>query len=304
MLARFTERQRGTLLGVTSYLIWGLAALYWIETQPVDSRDLLAHRALWSLPFVALCLVVSGRGRLPAALALIQQPRTMAIMACAACCGALNWVIFLWAVTHERATEASLGYFLLPLVNVVLGLTLFRESIDNAQKLAIAFAVAAVSLQIVYFGGLPLVTLGVAFSFGLYSAIRKGVKVESMEGLLLETLLMSPFAIAWLVYRDGGGLGAHGTRVDLFLIGAGVFTAVPLMTFVAASRLLPMTSLGLVFYIGPTMQLLVAVLVFGEPFHIVQLIAFTLVWVGLALVTLDSLRRSSTLRALQVESSR
>jgi chloramphenicol-sensitive protein RarD len=298
LLARFTERQRGTLLGVTSYLIWGFAALYWIQTEPVDARDLLAHRALWSLPFVALCLVFSGRGRLSAALALFKQPRIMGIMACAACCGALNWIIFLWAVTHERATEASLGYFLLPLVNVVLGLTLFRESIDNAQKLAIALAVAAMSLQVVYYGGLPLVALGVAFSFGLYSAIRKGVKVESMEGLLLETLLMAPFAISWLVYRDGGGLGVHGIRIDLFLLGAGVFTAVPLMSFVAASRLLPLTALGLVFYIGPTAQLLVAVRVFGEPFHTVQLIAFALVWVGLGLVTLDSLRRASVLRRM------
>ena len=301
MLAHLSDPQRGTLLGVTAYLIWGFAALYWIQTEPVDPRDLLAHRALWSLPFVALCLAVFGRGRLLAALSLLKQPRTVGIMACAAFCGALNWGIFLWAVTHQRATEASLGYFLLPLFNVVVGLTLFRETIDNAQKIGIAFAVAAVLLQIIYHGGLPLVALGLPLSFGLYSAIRKGVKVESVEGLLLETLLMAPFAIAWLVYRDGGGLGQYGTRVDLFLLGAGVFTAVPLMNYVAASRLLPLTALGLVFYIGPTAQLLVAVLIFGEPFHSVQLIAFALVWVGLGVVTIDSLRRARRLRHLATQ---
>ena len=303
MLAQLNDRRRGTLLGVTAYLIWGFAALYWVQTKPVDARDLLAHRALWSLPFVMLCLLVAGRGRLSAALALIGQPRTMGVMACAALCGAANWIIFLWAVTHERATEASLGYFLLPLVNVAIGLTLFRESIDGAQKWAIAFAVAAVLLQLVYHGGLPLVALGVALSFGLYGAIRKGVKVESIEGLFLETLLMAPFAIAWLVYRDGGGLGVYGASVDLFLLGAGAFTAVPLMAYVAASRLLPLTALGLVFYIGPTTQLLVAVLVFGEPFGMVQFMAFGLVWVGLALVTLDGWRRSRAVQQLTRESA-
>jgi chloramphenicol-sensitive protein RarD len=296
LLAHLTDQRRGTLLGVIAYLIWGVAALYWIQTEPVDARDLLAHRALWSLPFILLCLAIVGRGRLTAALALFRQPRTIGILACAAFFGALNWLIFLWAVTHGRAAEASLGYFLLPLVNVAIGLTVFRETIDTPQKLGIAFAVAAVLLQLVYHGGLPWVALGLPLSFGLYGAIRKAVKVESMEGTLLEVMLMAPVAIAWLVYRDGGGLGLYGTRVDLFLLGAGAFTAVPLISYVAASRLLPLTALGLVFYIGPTTQLLVAVVVFGEPLDAVQIIAFGLVWVGLALVTLDSLRRSRALR--------
>ena len=298
---QFNEQQRGTLLGVVAYLIWGFAALYWIRTEPVDARDLLAHRALWSLPFVVLCLLVAGRGRVRAALSLLRSPRTLGIMACAALLGATNWGVFLWAVTHEHATEASFGYFLLPLFNVVIGLTIFRESIDTPQKIAIGFAVAAVSLQIIAFGGLPVVALSLALSFGLYSAIRKAVQVESMEGLLLETLLMAPIAIAWLVYRDGGGLGQHGWQVDLFLLGAGAYTAIPLLCYVAASRLLPLTALGLVFYIGPTSQLLVAVLFFGEPFSMIQLLAFSLVWIGLILMTLDNLRRSRALRQVADE---
>ena len=198
------ERRRGTLLGVTAYLIWGFAALYWVQTEPVDSRDLLAHRVVWSVPIVLLTLLIGGRLR--AALALLRQPRTVFIMGCSAVCSATNWGIFLWAVTHGHATEASLGYFLLPLVNVVFGLTLFGESLDRAQKLGVALAVAAVIVQLVHLGGLPLIALGLAMSFGLYGAIRKGVTVGSVEGLLLETLLLSPFAIAWLVLRDGGGL--------------------------------------------------------------------------------------------------
>jgi chloramphenicol-sensitive protein RarD len=298
-----TDQRRGTLLGVAAYLTWGFAALYWVQTEPVDPRDLLAHRAAWSMPFVVLCLAIAGGGRLRATFALFKQPRIIGLMACAALIGAINQGVFLWAVTHERATEASMGYFLLPLVNVVIGLTLFRESIDTAQKIAIAFAVAAVSLQVVSHGGLPLVALILPLAFGLYGAIRKGIQVESMEGMLLETLLTAPFAIAWILYRDGAGLGVHGVKVDAFLLGAGIFTAAPLIAYVAASRLLPLTALGLVFYIGPTAQLLVAVVVFGEPFDTLQVISFALVWIGLVLVTLDGLRRARKLRHLARESS-
>jgi len=284
------------VLGITAYLIWGVAPLYWIQTEPVDARDLLGHRILWSLPVVVLCLMVAGSGRLAGAVALLRQPRTMAVMACAAFFSATNSGVFMWAVTHGRATEASLGYFLLPLVNVVIGVTLFRERIDGPQKIGIGFAVAALLLQLVYFGGLPLVALGLAMSFGLYGAIRKGVHVGSMEGLFMELVLVAPFALAWLVYRDGGGLGLYGTRVDIFLLGAGLYTAIPLLAYVAASRLLPLSALGLVFYVSPTAQLLLAIWVLREPFDTIQLLAFGLVWVGLAVVTFSGLRRARALR--------
>lgn len=291
-----TDAQRGTLLGILAYVIWGLAALFWVQTQPVDSRDLLAHRALWSVPFVMLCLLFAGHGRLRSTFLLFRNPRILGVMAAAAACGAINWGIFLWAVTNERATEASLGYFLLPLVNVVTGVVLFRESIDRPQQVGIAFAVAAVLVQLVFLGGLPWIGLGVALSFGLYGAIRKFASVESMEGLLLETLLMAPFALLWLWSRDGGGLGMYGLKVDIFLVAAGAFTAIPLMAYVAASRLMALSALGLVFYIGPTLQFLVAVFVFREPFACIQFIAFGLVWIGLAVVTGSALQRARNLR--------
>ena len=295
------DRQRGLALGVAAYLIWGLAPVFWIQTQPVDPRDLLAHRAIWSLPFVTLCLALAGRGRLVAVLGLFRKPRIMLVMAAAALCGGLNWLIFLWAVTSGRVTEASLGYFLLPLVNVAIGLTLFREVVGRAQLVAIGFAVAGLLVQVVYYGGLPLAALGVALSFGLYGAIRKGVQVESIEGLLIETVFMAPFALAWLIYRDGGGLGVYGLRVDLFLLASGAYTAIPLMAYVASSRLLPLTALGLVFYIGPSVQLLMAVWVLGEPFDKIQLAAFSLVWIGLLLVSVDTVRRARAQRRYSEE---
>ena len=296
-MTSLTDGQRGTLYGITANLIWGLAALYWIETEPVDARDLLAHRAFWSVPVVALCLLYLGR--LVSTLALFRRPRVVGIMALAALCSGSNWLIFLWAVTNERATEASLGYFLLPLFNVIIGLTLFRERIGAAQTVGVLFAVVAVAVQVWHHGGLPLVALGLVISFGFYGAIRKAVPIEATEGLLMETMMMLPFALVWLVLRDWGGLGGHGLKVDLFLLGAGVYTVVPLIAYVAASRMLPLTALGLVFYIGPTAQLLVATLAFGEPFDAVQGIAFGLVWAGLFVVTVDGFRRARQLERLK-----
>lgn len=290
------DNTRGMWLAISAYLIWGVAAIYWDQTRPINARDLLAHRAVWSLPFVTLCLAVAGKGRLVGVLGLFRQPRTMAIMACAALAVACNWLLFLWAVTNGQAVEASLGYYLLPLLNVAMGLVLFRESLSRVQLLAIGFAVAGLLVQLVHYGGLPWVSLGLAISFGLYGAIRKAVAVESTEGLLLETVFMAPFALAWLWYRDGGGFGLYGTRVDLFLIASGAYTAIPLLAYVAASRLLPLTALGLVYYIGPTVQLVVAVWVFGEAFDMVQLAAFGLVWVGLLLVSIHGISRARKLR--------
>ena len=289
-MTAMSDSRRGTLLGIVSYLIWGFAALYWIETRPVAAIDVLAHRALWSLPVAVLFLLVLRRLR--AALGHLRRPRTMAFMGLAAVCIAINWGVFVWAVTNGRSTEASLGYFLLPLVNVVIGLALFGESLDRAQTVGVVFAAVAIGLQIVHLGGLPLVSLSVALSFGLYGAIRKAVSVESLEGLFLETLFLFPAALIWLWTRDWGGLGAHGLQVDLFLLGSGLFTAIPLITYVAASRLLPLSALGLVFYIGPSAQFLVARFMLDEPFDLVRLISFALVWVGLAFVTVDALRRA------------
>jgi chloramphenicol-sensitive protein RarD len=289
LLTSASDQQRGTVLGVIAYLIWGFAALYWVETKPVDARDILAHRALWSLPVIVMILIVTRRLR--ASVALLRQPRALMLMACSAFCSATNWGIFLWAVTNGQATQASMGYFLLPLINVAIGLTLFHERIDKIQAFGVFCAGAAMLLQIIYQGGLPLVALGVALSFALYGAIRKGVTLGSLEGLFIETLFMAPFAVYWLVTRDFGGLGQHGLKVDLFLLGSGVMTTVPLLAYVAASRLMPLTALGLVFYIGPTAQLVVAVAILGEAFDRVQMLAFGLVWLGLLAVTADSVRR-------------
>jgi chloramphenicol-sensitive protein RarD len=290
---------RGTLLASVAYLIWGFAALYWVETQPVGPIELVAHRALWSVPVLVLCL--AWMGRLRAGLAMLWQPRTLAIMAASATAQAVNWGIFLWAVTNERAAEASLGYFLLPLINVAIGILLFREQVDRAQWIAIGLAGIGMLILIAENRGLPWVALGVAVSFSLYGAIRKKVSIGAVEGLFVETALLAPLALLWLLNSDWGGLGQHGARVDLFLLGAGVMTVVPLACYVLASRMLPLTALGLVFYLGPSCQLFVAICIFGEPLNPVQLFSFVLVWLGLAFVVADTFRRYRSMRALPDE---
>ncbi len=294
-LRNLNDSVRGALLAVLANLIWGFAALYWIQTEPVNPVDLLAHRAAWSVPVLALMLWLTGG--LGTALRLIGSPRTLAIMAgCATLC-ATNWGIFLWAITNGQAGNASLGYFLLPLVNVMIGLTFFGERLDRSRLLAVCCAVLALGVLIADQGGLPLVALGVSLSFGIYAAVRKGVSVEPVPGLLIETLLMLPFALAWLWYRDGGGMGMYGLRVDLFLLGSGVLTVVPLIASVAGSRLMPLTVMGLVFYIGPSAQLLVAITVLDEQFEPVRLMAFGLVWLGLVLYTASTLHQLRSMKS-------
>jgi len=283
------EQRRGVSLAVLAYLVWGFAGLYWLETKPVAAIDLIAHRALWSLPVLIVCLL--WMQRLGAALKLLRQPRSLAILTVSAGLQATNWGIFVWAVTHEHASEASLGYCLWPLLNVAVGLWVFKETVNSAQKIAIALAIAGLLLIVFDRGGMPWVALGVAFSFGCYGAVRKKIAIEAVEGLFVETMLMAPLALAWLWLSSWGGLGQHGGRVDLFLLGSGLITVVPLVCYVVSSRLLPLTALGLVFYLGPTCQLFVAVCILGEPLSPVQLIAFGLVWLGLGCVVIDTLRR-------------
>ena len=167
----------------------------------------------------------------------------------------LNWGVFVYAVSTGRATEASLGYFMLPLLTIIVGKVVFQEVLGLAQRIAVALALCAVLIQIVSFGSLPWVSLVVSSSFALYGAMRKKIEADTMQGLFIETPCMAPFALAWLWATGGAGMGQHGMKVDVFLLMAGMFTTAPLLTYVAASRLLPLNIVGLTSYLGPSLQL-------------------------------------------------
>lgn len=283
------QLRTGLALGVIANIIWGVSALYWVETAPVSPVDVVAHRAIWSLPVAALVLLWAGRFR--ATWALVRVPKTLVWSAAATILLSLNWGVFVYAVFSGRATEASLGYFMVPLLTIMVGKVVFHETLGSAQRVAIVLAVIAVALQLVSYGSLPLVSLVVGASFSLYAAIRKKIEADTMQGLFIETLCMAPFALVWLWITDGAGMGQHGLKVDTFLVLAGVYTATPLLTYIAASRLLPLNIVGLISYLGPSLQLLVAQTVLGESIDTVTVISFALVWIGVLLVSCQGLAR-------------
>ena len=264
-------------------IIWGVSALYWIETDPVSPADVVAHRAIWSLPVAAMVLILAGR--LSATWELLKQLKTLLWSLLGTVLLSLNWGVFVYAVSTGRATEASLGYFMLPLLTIIVGRVVFQELLGLAQRIAVALALCAVLMQIVSFGSLPWVSLVVSSSFALYGAMRKKIEADTMQGLFIETLCMAPFALAWLWATGGAGMGQHGIKVDVFLLMAGIFTTAPLLTYVAASRLLPLNIVGLTSYLGPSLQLLVAQTLLGESIDLVTALSFALVWLGVLLVS-------------------
>lgn len=290
---------RGILLALTANFIWGIAALYWIQTKPIGPVDVMAHRALWTLPVTFL--IVAYFGRLGETLALMRALKFCFWIALAALMLTINWGVYVFAVTNERATEASLGYFMLPLLTIALGVFVFSERPKPVHVLAILLAVIAVLVQLFAYGSLPWVSLTLALSFALYGAIRKQINADSMQGLFLESLCMAPFAALWILTHDGSGMGEHGLKVDLFLLCAGAFTAAPLLTYVAATRVLPLSTIGLLTYVGPSIQLIVAVFVLMEPVTSVTVLTFGLVWLGVLAVSIEAGYSARKLQKLRAE---
>jgi chloramphenicol-sensitive protein RarD len=271
----------GLAAGLLAYLWWGGSALYWALLAAVPAVDIVAHRALWCVPFCALLLL--GRGGFSRALTVLRQPAQLALLALSAGLIALNWGLFVYAVNAQRLSESSLGYFLQPLVVMLVGVLVFAERPTRTQWLAIACAALGVTVYALSLGELPIVAVGIALSFAGYSALRKGLPVGTLDGLFIETLLLAPAALAWILSRGGAGLELQSWTTSALLLGAGAFTAVPLIAYVAAARRLTLVTLGFLFYVNPGCQLLLAHFWFGEAVDGGRLLAFGLVWTGLAI---------------------
>lgn len=279
----------GITLSLIANAVWGSAAFYWLETKPVDSIDVLANRGAWTLPAVFIVLLVSRRVR--SALGSLRDPKVWATMFLAAALITVNWGVFLYAVTHGKATEASLGYFLLPILSVLIGIVLFKEHPSMPQKVAIGMGLLAISVQLVAVGGIPVISLALSLSFAFYGAIRKKIRLDAIEGLFIESLFLFPAGWCWIALHDGAGLFQYGMKVDAFLILSGAFTAVPLITHVTATRLLPLSTIGLLSYVGPTLQLIVAQCFLKEQTPALTLASFGIVWCGLGFIVIDNLRQ-------------
>ena len=271
----------GLFAGVLAYLWWGLSPLFWSALAGIDAADIVAHRVLWALPFCALLLL--WRGHLGRAVTALRDRQQLGLLTASAAVVSINWGLYIWAIGAGRVAEASLGYFMQPLVTVLIGFVFFRERLAPLQWLALGFAAAGVAVYAAGIGGLPLVAVGISVSFAIYGALRKFVAVDSVDGLFIETLLLGPLALGWILLHEGAGLGSRGTGTDLLLLATGAFTAIPLIAFVSAARRLALGTLGVLFYINPACQFLLAVFWFGEPVHPSDVIAFALVWAGVLL---------------------
>ncbi|MGY2127196.1 EamA family transporter RarD [Blastococcus sp. SYSU DS0617] len=295
------ERRLGVVCGLAAYSMWGLFPLYFPLLEPAGGVEIVAHRVIWSLLFVALLLTAVRRwGHVRAAVA---DRRTVLVLAGAALLIAANWLIFVYGVNSGHVVETSLGYFINPLVSVLLGVVVFGERLRRLQWAAVAIAAVAVAVLTVDYGRPPWIALGLAASFGLYGLMKKLVRVEAAPGLLVETALVTVPAIALLtvLHADGAGtFGNAGAGHALLLVSSGIATAVPLLLFAAAARRIPLSTVGLLQYLTPLMQLSVGVFVYGEPMPPARLAGFAIVWVALAVFTADTLRhaRAGTRRSI------
>jgi chloramphenicol-sensitive protein RarD len=286
---------RGLWLGAGAYILWGLLPLYLKLLAGVPAVQVLAHRVVWSLLLLAIVILVLRRLRGVRAAA---RGRTLALLAGSATLIAINWLTYIWAVQHAHVLEASLGYFINPLVNVALGVAVLGERVSRVQKLAVAIAAIGVAVMAFSGGGAIWISLVLAISFGLYGLIRKVAAIDALGGLTVETLLLAPLSLAVLLWAGMAGEAAFGQArsLDLLLILAGPVTAAPLLLFAAAARRLKLATLGLLQYLGPTLQFAEAVLLFGEPLRPVHGVTFAAIWTGCALYAWDAWRGSRVAR--------
>ncbi len=285
--------QRGIVQASLAYACWGVFPLYFKALQAVPPLELLAHRVAWSLLFVGALLAWQRRWAWlgPA----LQDPRVLRSCAASALLIALNWFLYIWAVVNDRIVESSLGYFINPLVNVLLAALVLKERLRRMQWAAVALAALGVAWLTWQAGAPPWIALGLALSFACYGLLRKTAPLGALEGLAMETLMLGPLALGflgWLSWQGDARFAAAGVGTQALLVAAGPITAIPLLLFAAGARSIPFALLGLLQYIGPTLQLLVGVLVFREPFGTARALGFALIWAALALYSAESWWRS------------
>ncbi len=285
------ERRRGLILGVLAYASWGVVPLFWRQLRAIDAVEILAHRAVWGL--VAFAALTLGTGQAAAVAVAVRQPRTLAILLGSGLLLAANWGLFIWATLSGHLVQASLGYFINPLVSVALGVGFLGERLSRRMQAAIALAAIGVTWLTVASGGLPWIALTLALTFGAYGLIRKVIAVPALVGSTIETAVMAPFGVAYLAVlaaRGDGALGHVDARTHGLLVATGVVTALPLAWFTAAARRLPLSTVGLLQYLAPTGQLITALAVFGETLPRERLIAFGFIWAALAVFTVELIR--------------
>lgn len=295
-MTRRPDPRGGLAFGVGAYGIWGLFPAFFPLLKPAGAVEILAHRIIWSFVFLVVVVVLVGRLR---ELRTIGG-RTWLLLAAASALISANWVIYVYAVNNGHVVDAALGYFINPLVTVLLGMLVFRERLTGAQWVALGVAAAGVVVLTVQVGMPPYIGIGLALSFGLYGAVKKAVRTDPRVSVGIEAGLATPLALGYLIllqYSGSGTFLGYGPDHTVLLMLAGILTALPLLLFAAAAQRLPLVTMGLLFYMTPVMQLSWGILVGGEPMPPARWLGFALIWAALAVFTADSVRRSRAVRA-------
>lgn len=281
----------GTAYAAAAFLMWGLFPLYFRIVPAVQPIEMVMHRIVWGLLFVLA--VLAGLRRWDWLLPTLRQPRRLALFAASAAMLTINWLVYVWAVQNGHVVDAALGYYVNPLLSVLLGVVVLGERLRPVQTVAVALAAAGVAWLGWQAGGLPWIALALAASFGLYGLLRKTAPLGAIEGLTIETLLLAPLAVAGLAWWSTQGRGVWVTGPAdqaTWLLLSGPLTALPLLCFAAAARRMPLATLGMMQYAAPTLQLLLGVWVWGEPFDARRAAGFIAIWAALALISADALR--------------
>ncbi|EMH4031375.1 protein rarD [Klebsiella oxytoca] len=291
------QTRQGIFFALAAYFMWGIAPAYFKLIQQVPADEILTHRIIWSF-FFMLALITLGRSW-PKVRAACQNRKRLLLLAVTALLIGGNWLLFIWAVNNHHMLEASLGYFINPLVNVLLGMLFLGERFRRMQWVAVALAFTGVLVQLWQFGSLPIIGLGLAFSFAFYGLLRKKIAIDAQTGMLIETLWLLPVAAAYLfLFADSptSHLSANPWSLNLLLVAAGIVTTVPLLCFTAAATRLRLSTLGFFQYLGPTLMFLLAVTFYGETVGQDKLVTFGFIWAALILFTLDALYTQRKLR--------
>lgn len=283
----------GIIFALAAYFLWGIAPLYFKQLAEVPAIDIIMHRIVWSA--LLLLVLVTLIKQWPKVRFAVRHKRSLVLLLASSFLIGVNWLIFIWAVNNDHLIDASLGYYINPLINVLLGKIFFSERFSKLQKAAIVIALIGVTVQVISFGSLPWIALALAISFSLYGLLRKQTSVDSIPGLLIETIMLLPLALVywWLFSSPASNMFTNELSFNALLITAGVVTVVPLLCFTSAARRLHLSTLGFMQYIGPTLMFTLAVGVYGEVLETSKLISFAFIWCALAVFTYDAWRKNN-----------
>jgi chloramphenicol-sensitive protein RarD len=287
-----TARQ-GILFAVGAYTMWGIAPIYFKAVSNVSAFEILSHRVIWSFFFLALLLHLGKNWHNVAK--VFQSKTKLTYLVFSSALIGVNWLIFIWAVNSNHMLEASLGYYINPIINVILGMIFLGERLRKLQWLAVVFAICGVVVQLLAFGSVPIVAIALAVSFGLYGLLRKKVNLDAQSGLFIETLILLPVALVYLIFvaqSATANLLLNDLQLNALLIAAGIVTTLPLLCFTGAATRLKLSTLGFFQYIGPSLMFILAVSVYGEAFSTDKAITFAFIWLALLIFSFDGIRFS------------